>query len=238
MERFISQENKEKPTQVKTTLPQFRPDGLNAVIKSIEWEKKPQNLTETFSRITEQLERNMKYDALNYALGKEFPVDEPQGDFIDKVDTRKLKISGEQKAILQKTLREFEKTLDMDEREKAWLKKIGEALSANDYHALVREIVDFSSLKRYFLRDEQFTNNWMSTYEGRTFQSVLQNWVGSCKTVVVLAKMLLESANNRWWLSISKIDIVEDDEFHVYLTIHTTDGKKRIYDPSIIFYKK
>jgi hypothetical protein len=61
----------------------------------------------------------MKYDALNYALGKEFPVDEPQGDFIDKVDTRKLKISGEQKAILQKTLREFEKTLDMDEREKA-----------------------------------------------------------------------------------------------------------------------
>jgi hypothetical protein len=139
---------------------------------------------------------------------------------------------------LQKTLREFEKTLDMDEREKAWLKKISEALNANDYHALVREIVDFSSLKRYFLRDEQFTNNWMSTYEGRTFQSVLQNWVGSCKTVVVLAKMLLESANNRWWLSISKIDIVEDDEFHVYLTIHTTDGKKRIYDPSIIFYKK
>lgn len=90
MDKLIENTVPKKVKEKGTPLPEFSYDKITDILKSIEKNGRPKNLSEALLKWTEILQSHMKYDAINYAIFRSVPLEEEQGDFSDKVDLRKL----------------------------------------------------------------------------------------------------------------------------------------------------
>ncbi len=176
----------------------------------------------------------MKYDAVNYSLFRDTPLDTEQGGFIDRLDQRSLSINSAQKQILKKTLESVRKNLQWDYLDE-YVKGVLAALEGGNMIDLVEALISSPTLQRFLLSDPEFSRAWHWLYVGKNVPEVLRFWIGNCKSLSVMSKILLEEANRRYNLSIRKIEIIQNDEFHVYLKI-TTPKWVLEYDPTSIFY--
>ena len=221
-----------------TSLPEFSYEKIIDILRRIEKNGKPKNLSEAVTLWTEILKDHMQYDAINFAIFRGVPLDEKQGDFSDKVDPSKLWISEKQRAVLKKTFLWLEKQI-----EKTWdpimeeiITNILVSINKEGSLGIVEAIMGSPTIQRYLLEDGAFSHEWHSLYQKKNIQELLSNGVGSCKTFSVMSKMVLESANIRYGLWIKKIEVIENSGFHVFLRIHTSSGIVE-YDPTSIVYK-
>ena len=218
-------------------LPKFQLGNVEPLFRSIEMRNTPKNVGEILAPLTELFREKMRYDALNYALFREVPLDEEQGGFIDKIDPNKIGMNPSQKILLKNYLTKLR-----NRKEIAWdimRDFIDNALRWLEQWTkeFINALTDSPTLRRFILTDPELAKAWHGLTENKSIWDVLAGWTGSCKTLSVVSKMLIESANQRYKLWIRGIKIIENEEFHVTLEITTKDGAVMTYDPTSALYK-
>jgi hypothetical protein len=242
MDKIRGTPSSEIDTRKISQFPEFSYEKISDVLRLLEKEGKPKNLDEALSRWTEILKNNMKYDTVNYAIFRYTPLEEEQWGFIDKVDPKKLGITEEQRILLRDFFQRLKKKSSdsdngsIDETLREIIDQILLSLS-KDPIDIVQEIMQSPTLQRYLMEDGLFNKKWHGLYLGKNIPQVLNIGIGNCKSLSIISKMILESANIRYGLWIGKIEVIENDEFHVFLRIFTKKWPVE-YDPTSIFYKK
>lgn len=64
--------------------------NVEPIFRRLEARNVPKTIEDVLTPMTELFRERMRYDALNYALFREVPLDEEQGGFIDKIDPKKI----------------------------------------------------------------------------------------------------------------------------------------------------
>lgn len=207
------------------------------VLKTFEKQDIPKSTEKLLEVWTKLIESQVRYDAMNYALMKEFPIDSEQGGWIDKLSISELSMSPEQSSLLIKTLWEYKKQYEKGSVESTNINLLILALKKRNFQEFVTIIIEMPSLQKYLLSDEKFSKNWMQLYEKKWIPELIKMWIWNCKTLAVMSQKILETGNSRWNLWINKIQIIEWEDNHITLKLYT--AKWIIdYDPMQILYKK
>ena len=222
---------------MRTTLPTLRSHNNTAIIKEIEKKNKPTNTNEFLDTWTTFIGSKIKYDAMNYALMKEFPLDSKQWGWIDNINLTVLSMSYEQRLLTMKTLQRYQQKLSKEEAEYTDINLLLLSLKNGNFIEFVKLVISMPSLQRVLLSDDIFAIEWMRLYEKRNVSELLQMGIWNCKTLAIMTQKILETGNIRWNLWIKKIDIIEWNDQHVTMNIHTKDTIIT-YDPTAILYRK
>ncbi|GAB0174246.1 MAG: hypothetical protein HHAS10_01250 [Candidatus Altimarinota bacterium] len=220
-----------------SVLPHFQLGNVSPIFRRIEEKNIPKNLTDILDPWTEILREKMRYDALNYGLFREVPLDEEQGGFIDKIDPKKIGMNPAQKMILKRYLgRMRADTRLTGDYMKEFIDSAFASLEKGSLE-FIQSMADSPTLRKFLLSDPDLAREWHGLIQNRTVSEVLAQGIGSCKTLAVISKLIIEQADRRYQLGIKGIKIIENDEFHVTLEITTKDGKVTPYDPTSALYK-
>lgn len=222
---------------ISTILPTLWAWWSPDILKTFEKQDIPKSTEKLLEAWTKLIESQVRYDAMNYALMKEFPIDSEQGGWIDKLSISELSMSPEQSSLLIKTLWEYKKQYEKGSAESTNIDLLILALKKRNFQEFVTIIIEMPSLQKYLLSDEKFSKNWMQLYEKKWIPELIKMWIWNCKTLAVMSQKILETGNSRWNLWINKIQIIEWEDNHVTLKLYT--AKWIIdYDPMQTLYKK
>lgn len=210
--------------------------GLWNTLSLIEKNWKPRDLNEVLDKWGQLLQSKMHYDGVNYAIFKSFPIDEPDGNFLDKIDINSLKISDWQRQALWKLINKLIEQYPEDPLIDI-LKNLQKSINSWNTEEIVESIIESTTLQRIIMVDGEITSAWEKFYNGKDIEWILNWWIWNCKTLSVMSKMVLEWANIKYKLGIKRIDIIQNNELHVLLKIYTQKSVF-LYDPTSIFYKK
>ncbi len=150
---------------INTILPTLGAGGTTDILKTFEQKNTPKNTENLLEAWTKLIESQVRYDAMNYALMKEFPIDSEQGGWIDKLSISELSMSPEQSSLLIKTLSEYKKQYEKGSVESTNIDLLILALKKRNFQEFVTIIIEMPSLQKYLLSDEKFSKNWMQLYE-------------------------------------------------------------------------
>lgn len=222
---------------IKTSLPIIKKWNILNIFQSFEIKNNPRNIENLLEAWTQLLTARMHYDAMNYALMKEFPIDSEQWGWIDRLLISELSMNSEQVFLLIKTLSEYKKQYEKGSLEYTNIDLIILALRKWNFQQFITIFSEMPSLQKNILSDENFASKWMQLYEKKWIPELLWMWIWNCKVLAMMSKIILETWNSRWNLWIKKIDIIEWDDNHVTLKCYTKDWIIE-YDPMRMFYKK
>ncbi|MBP9811842.1 hypothetical protein KBC86_00555 [Candidatus Gracilibacteria bacterium] len=220
-----------------SVLPKFQMGNVEPIFRRFEARNVPKKIEDVLTPLTELFRERMRYDALNYALFREVPLDEEQGGFIDKIDPKKIGMNPAQKVLLKNYLTRLRNNKELDgELLRDFIDGVLKGLEQG-VPTFINALTESPTLRKFILSDPGLAQSWHGLTMNKTITEVLAAGTGSCKTLAVISKMLLERANERYKLAIKEIKIIENDAFHVTLEITKKDGSIISYDPTSALYK-
>lgn len=223
--------------EIHTNLPTLSNRGAGDFLKWLEQKNIPKNTENLLQGWATLIWSRMHYDALNYALMKEFPLDEKQWGWIDKLSISELSMHPEQVTLLLKTLWGYRKQFEKGSVLWTNIDLLCLALKKWNFQEFVSLLVETPTLQETILNDGNFAKSWMQIYEKKWIQEHMQMGIWNCKTLALMTKILLETADNRWNLWIKTIQIIEWDDSHVTLKIITKNWIIE-FDPMQSLYRE
>jgi hypothetical protein len=201
---------------------------VEKIIRKLEETWKPKTIEELTKRLEFLLSKNIHYDALNYAIYKNYDALWDAWIWIGKIPEDKIKLSKEQKTILIQQLELYLTQAEWDFIEA--LEQLLLYLKNNDISWFIRLIKEYPSIQKRLEKDEVLWTKWSKYYRTLTLDKILEVGIWNCKTYWLLSKAIIASGSKKWNLWVSSVDMHENIDGHVVLWIYT--GKSiTVFDP-------
>ncbi len=223
--------------QVRTLLPVLGDKNNKEILNFFEKQNIPKNSEKLLDAWSNIIWSKMKYDAMNFALMKEFPLDSEQWWWIDKLDVSNLSMNPEQITLTIKILQEYGKSFEKWSSENISVELLILSLKKWNFKEFISLLIEFPTLQTYLRSNENFAKNWMQIYERKWTSELIQMGIWNCKTLALMTKMMLKAGNIKWNLWITKIQVIEWKDNHLTLKIYTPEWIID-YDPMGTLYRK